>query len=109
MRRLLDEGLDELAAGAHEGLPGRIVVGLGVGGSALLILPAATVAIWLGAFLFGEAWGWFSTRAQYLVAKGRRAAPVTRLERVNQFADLVFCAMVWFTLGLLFWLTGSLE
>ena len=109
MRRLLDEGLDELAAGAHEGLPGRIVVGMGVGASALLILPVPTVAVWIGAFLFGEVWGWFSTRAQYLFAKGRRMAPVTRLERLNQFTDLVFCTIVWFALGLLFWLTGSVE
>jgi PAS domain S-box-containing protein len=109
MRRLLDEGLDELAAGAHEGLPGRIVVGLGVGGSALLLLPPATVAVWMGAFLIGEAWGWFSTRAQYLRAKGRRAAPITGPERLNQFSDLVFCSAVWFSLGLLFWLTGRVE
>ncbi|MDB5429726.1 MAG: multi-sensor hybrid histidine kinase [Caulobacter sp.] len=108
MRRLLDEGLDELAAGAHEGLPIRVVVGLGVCGAALLLLSAPVVALWAATFLVGEAWGWISTRAQYLHAKGR-GAPVTNLQRLNQFADLVFCSAVWFALGFLFWTTGRVE
>jgi PAS domain S-box-containing protein len=109
MRRLLDEGLDELAARAHEGLPGRVVVGVGVGASALLLLPPATVALWMAAFIAGEGWGWVSTRQQYLRAQGRRTAAITTTERVQQVANLIVCSGVWFVLGLLFWLTGRVE
>src|SRR5258706_4082665 len=74
--RLLDDGLDELAAHSHQGFLTRILVTLGAGLLCLFMLPASVVRAWMLVIAVLEAWSWFATRAQH---QGVAVGPLTRL------------------------------
>ena len=101
MKGFLDEGLDELAAGAHASIGARIPAIVGVGLIALAFVSWPVCAAWTAAELGIEAWSWFATRAQSL---GR---PVSTAGRINYLGTLVSGVIGWVLLGLLFWRTGS--
>jgi len=101
--RLFDHRFDAFAGETHENLPPRAGVALGAGAVALMLLPWPVCALWTGATLGVELWGWFAGRRQYL------GLPVTALQRG---AFLIYVAVLiacWFLLGAMFWLTGRMD
>ncbi|HZZ36503.1 MAG TPA: hypothetical protein VFE03_12310, partial [Caulobacteraceae bacterium] len=103
MRRLLDDGLDELAANSHQGFLVRFLVTLGVGGLLLFMLPKAVATGWIVAIVLLEIWSWFATRAQH---QGR---PVGSIGRLNHLATLITVNAAWFILGGLMWVLAGVE
>jgi PAS domain S-box-containing protein len=101
LARLLDNGLDELAANAHTSIWARIPAIVAVGLITPAFLPARVIDAWVAAEILIETWSWFATRAQYL---GR---PVTTLQRLNYLCTLVSGAAGWFVLAVLLWTSGS--
>ncbi len=101
MRRILDEGLDELAAHAHKAQPSRLLVILGVGAVLGLVVAWPAAAAWTAASLALEGWSWFATRPQF------KGVPIGLVQRANHFANLVAIAGAWFFVGALFWTTGT--
>jgi PAS domain S-box-containing protein len=97
----LDEGLDEVAAGAHASVGARIPAIIAVGLIALAFQPWPVCAAWTAAQLGVDGWGWFATRAQYL------KLPISRGQRLNHVATLVFAVVGWCLLGFLVWSAGS--
>jgi PAS domain S-box-containing protein len=101
LARLLDKGLDELAANAHASFSARIPAIIAVGLIALNFLPAPVCAVWFGAEMALETWSWFATRAQY------RGRPISDARRLQYLATLVGGATGWCVLGGLFWTSGT--
>ncbi|WP_304177064.1 PAS domain-containing hybrid sensor histidine kinase/response regulator [Phenylobacterium aquaticum] len=103
MRRLLDDGLDELAARSHQGTAMRLAIGVAVAVLASGMLPRSVCLIWL-AFQFGnDLFSWFVTRRQFL---GGRAGFRLRLLHI---ATLATGCLIWMVLGGLLWATGAPE
>src|SRR5690348_4163758 len=99
--RLLDAGLDEMAAGARAGFPPRLAATIAVAliVSNLLGWPATLAwAVWV------VVWDWLSwlwTREQSL---GR---PVSDTVRLKHVACVVAGITGWTTLGALLWTSGT--
>ena len=103
MRRLLDERIDETAAGAHANWTVRLLVTLGIGGIAAGLVGWRLAIGWTLVMVLLEAWNWFATRRQHLgvsISYGQRAA---------YFANMTLEYVWWFALGLVFWRSGSAE
>jgi len=101
--RLFDHRFDAFAGETHENLPPRAAVALGAGAAALMLLPWPVCALWTGATISVELWGWFAGRRQYL------ALPVTVVERGAFLLNLVALIASWSLLGTMFWLTGRMD
>ncbi|HZC15712.1 MAG TPA: ATP-binding protein [Caulobacteraceae bacterium] len=97
MAKILDDGLDEMAARAYQGLPLRVLVTVGVAALVSLLLPWRLCLTWLGLALLAEGISIFVTRPQAL---GRK---VGRLVRIVHLADLVAGSMLWIALGAALW------
>jgi len=99
--RFLDNGLDEMAAGARRGLPPRLVatVAIALIVSHLLGWPVTLVwAVWVMAW---DGLSWFWTRDQVL------GNPVSDRVRWKHVATIVAGIAGWTTLGALLWLSGT--
>lgn len=105
MRRILDEGLDELAVHSCQALPLRVAVTLGVGAILGMVMTWPLAAAWSAGCLSLEAWSWFATWPQLRAA--RRGGTVSIVQRANHFANLVGISAAWFLVGALFWTTGT--
>ena len=103
MLRLLDDGLDEIAAGHHHGAPLRLTVTASVVVISLWFLPAAICADWALLIFALEGWSWLATRAQY---KGQ---PVGAGARFNHLASHCAIAFAWMGQGWMLWTCGSIE
>jgi PAS domain S-box-containing protein len=101
--RLLDDGLDEIAAGHHQGAPLRLGVTLAVVAISLWLLPAAVSANWTLAILALEGWSWLATSAQH---KGQPVSPGRRLSHLASHCAIAF---TWMALGWMMWVSGSVE
>ena len=101
MLGFLDQGLDDVAAGAHATAGPRMAATLGVGLIALTLAPWPVCAAWV-AFVGGlEIASWFVTRDQFL---GRAITDDVRLKHV---VCLVGGVVGWVLLGAFFWRQGS--
>lgn len=99
--RILDRGLDEMAAGARAGFWPRLAASVAVGLISLAFLPLRACLIWSAWVLFWDIASFFGTRDQHM---GR---PVPDWSRWLHVVSLVFGVAGWVTLGVLLWLTGS--
>jgi PAS domain S-box-containing protein len=99
--RFFDQGLDEMAAGAHASAAPRLAATLGVGLIALAFLPWQACAGWVVLVGGLDVLSWFLTRDQFL---GRPISVGARLQHVG---CLVGGVIGWVTLGALFWRSGS--
>jgi PAS domain S-box-containing protein len=97
LAKILDDGLDEMAARAYQGMPLRLIVTTGVAVLMSLMLPWRLCLAWLGLSVFSEGLSIFVTRPQ---AKGRKVGP---LVRALHLANMVFGAMLWMSLGAVLW------
>ncbi|HEY5008277.1 MAG TPA: histidine kinase dimerization/phospho-acceptor domain-containing protein, partial [Caulobacteraceae bacterium] len=98
MTKILDDGLDEVAARAYQGMPLRLVVTACVAAVVTLLLPWTLCLAWLGLQLLTEGISVFVTRPQ---AMGRKVGPVVRAAHL---ANLMLGAMLWMGLGALLWI-----
>ena len=101
--RLFDHRFDAFAGETHQNLPPRAGVALGAGAVALMLLPWPACALWTGATLCVELWGWFAGRRQYL------GLPVTAPDRGVFLIYVSVLITCWFLLGAMFWLTGRMD
>ncbi len=99
--RFLDDGLDEMAAGARAGFWPRLAATVAVGLIAARILPWQACAVWSAWVVLWDVVSFFGTRDQQL---GR---PVSEASRLLHVACLVFGVAGWVTLGVLLWATGT--
>ncbi|HEX4199514.1 MAG TPA: ATP-binding protein [Caulobacteraceae bacterium] len=97
MEKILDDGLDEMAARAYQGMPLRMIVTAGVAALVTLLLPWRLCLAWLGLQVLSEGLSIFVTRPQ---AMGRKGGPVVR---VLHLVDLVVGVMLWMGLGAVLW------
>jgi PAS domain S-box-containing protein len=97
----LDEGLDEMAAGAHASIGSRLAATVGVGLIALEFEPWTVCATWIALVAGLDVCSWMATRDQYL---GR---PITPAKRRQHVAYLAGGVLGWTLLGELLWRTGS--
>src|ERR1700722_231518 len=95
--KILDDGLDEMAARAYQGMPLRLVVTTCVAAVVTLLLPWRVCLAWLALVLLTEGISVFVTRPQ---AMGRKVGPAVR---VAHLVNLVAGAMLWMVLGALLW------
>jgi PAS domain S-box-containing protein len=95
--KILDDGLDEMAARAYQGMPLRLVVTTCVAAVATLLLPWRFCLAWLGLQLLTEGISIFVTRPQ---AMGRKVGPAVRAAHL---VNLLVGAMLWMALGALLW------
>jgi PAS domain S-box-containing protein len=101
VRKILDDGLDELAARSHQGFAQRLPITFAVAGLATTMLPWATCLTWLVIQTLCETASWFATRRQYL---GQVAGP--RL-RAMHLATLAVGCIIWMVLGAMLWASGT--
>ena len=99
--KILDEGLDEMAAGARAGIWPRVAASSIVAAIALAFLPWPICAAWAIAVGGIETLGWFTNRDQAL---GRPVGVGGRLLYASTVLGGVVC---WSLLAVLFWRTGS--
>ncbi len=97
MVKILDDGLDEMAARAYQGLPLRLVVTSCVAAVVSLLLPWRFCVGWLGLQLLSEGLSIFVTRSQ---AMGRKVGTAVRIAHL---ANLVAGSMLWMGLGAALW------
>jgi PAS domain S-box-containing protein len=95
--KILDDGLDEMAARAYQGLPLRLVVTTCVAAVVTLLLPWRFCLAWLGLQMLSEGLSIFVTRPQAL---GRKVGPAVRIAHL---VDLVAGSMLWMILGAALW------
>ena len=103
MAKLLDDGLDEMAARAYQGLPLRMVTTVGVAALATLMLPWRLCVAWLLAQTLSEGASLLATRPQY---RGHKVGPRMRLAHLSTLTS--GCAL-WTALGCLLWANGTPE
>ncbi|MFO1013910.1 MAG: ATP-binding protein [Caulobacteraceae bacterium] len=101
--RLLDDGLDELAANTHRGFVMRLATTWASGLLAAIILSWPVAGAWIAAMTAGEAYAWVSTRQQFL---GRK---VSLTRRAAHASALFLLSGGWTILGALWWLSGHVE
>ena len=95
--KILDDGLDELAARTYQGLPLRVLVTIGAAAVVSLLLPWRLCAAWLALQAVSEGTSVFFTRPQAL---GRTVGPAMRL---GQLLNLMYGALLWMGLGAALW------
>jgi PAS domain S-box-containing protein len=101
LRRFLDDGLDELAAIAHQGAPLRLLI---TGAVTWLCLGLAAPALcwsWFATVVALELWSYVITRRQ---ARGETASTV---ERVQHVIALAVISSAWMAMGAALWAAGS--
>src|SRR5437764_816925 len=99
--KLLDQGLDEMAAGTRATFAPRIAALIAVGLISLAFLPWTVCAAWV-VFAGGvDTFSWFATREQ---AAG---GPVSLRARLSHVFSLVVGVAAWVLLSTLFWRTGT--
>ena len=101
MANVLDDGLDEMAARAYQGLPLRLLVTTGVAALVSLMLPWRLCLAWLGLQVLSEGLSIFFTRPQ---AKGRKVGQATRIAHL---ANLAFGCILWMGLGAALWFADT--
>ena len=99
--RLLDDGLDEMAARTYQGLPVRLAVTVVAAGLAGLLLPWRICLIWLLTQGLSEALGVLVSRPQ---AKG--VAGDLGLRTGHLVSVAVGCC-IWMSLGGMLWISGA--
>ena len=100
---ILDDGLDEMAARAYQGLGLRMAATAGSAGVASLMLPWQICLAWLATQTISEAIFAVVSRPQFL---GRRASPARRL---SYLATIVSGCGLWTLLAGLLWVNGTPE
>ena len=103
LHKILDDGLDELAARTHEGFALRMLVTFVTIGLASTMLPTWLCVAWLCVQTLSESISWLATRPQFF---GIEAGP---RRRAVQLATLGFGCSVWTVLGGLLWSVGTPE
>ena len=103
MAKFLDDGLDEMAARAFQGLPLRLVVTAGAAGVVSMMLPWRAGLAFVAAQFLSEGASWFVSRPQYL---GRKAGPRLRLAHL---ATVASGCCIWMALGGALWASGRPE
>ena len=101
MLTLLDQGLDEMAAGAHASTAPRLGATVATGLIALAFLPWQVCAAWFAFVSAVDVVSWFATRGQFA---GR---PVGWGPRLTHLSCLLGGVIGWVTLGVLFWRLGT--
>ncbi|MBS0363997.1 MAG: response regulator [Proteobacteria bacterium] len=101
MLRLLDRGLDEMAAGARAGFFPRLGANIAVALIAMAFLPWTICAMWAVVTAGTDTVSWMVTRDQYL---GR---PVGWGKRLQHVVCLVIGVANWTAMGVLLWMTGA--
>ena len=103
MARWLDDGLDEMAASAHQGFALRFLIMLGIAALGSRIVAPAVAADW--AILVGglECWGWFVTRAQF------QGQPITQRRRLHHLINVAITTTCWTGIAWLMWSSGTRE
>ncbi|HEX5380162.1 MAG TPA: ATP-binding protein [Phenylobacterium sp.] len=103
MHRILDQGLDELAARTHQGFVQRMIVTYSVAALATWMLPWPVCIAWALTQTVSESLSWLATRRQAL---GLAGSPARRLA---QLATLGSGCMIWMSLGAALWASGAPE
>ena len=103
MNKILDDGLDELAARTHQGFALRMLVTFVTIGLASTMLPTPLCIAWVCVQTLSESISWFATRPQFF---GINAGP---RRRAIQLVPLGFGCSVWTVLGGLLWSVGTPE
>ena len=98
---LLDQGLDDVAAGAHATAGPRAAATAAVGLIAVFLLPWPVCAAWVAAMSVLEGVSWFATREQF---HGRLVGDDVRLRHV---VCLVGGVAGWVMLSTLLWRLGT--
>src|ERR1051325_6028031 len=99
--RILDRGLDEMAASTRTGFWPRLAASIAVGLVSLACLPAVACAAWAAWAIGWDVISWLGTRDQQL---GR---PIRQSSRLIHITSLVCGVTGWVTLGVLLWTTGT--
>ncbi|QUD87545.1 PAS domain-containing hybrid sensor histidine kinase/response regulator [Phenylobacterium montanum] len=98
---ILDDGLDEVAARAFQGLFPRLAVTAAAAGLSALVAPWRDCLAWLAVMLLIEITAVPLVRPQ---SQGRKAGPGRRLAYL---ANLTTGCLTWTALGALLWSTGT--
>jgi PAS domain S-box-containing protein len=98
---VLDQGLDEMAAGAHASAGPRLAATLGVALIGMAFLPWTVCAVWAGVVGGLDVVSWFITRDQF------RGLPITTATRLKHVGCLVGGVIGWVMLGVMFWSSGT--
>jgi PAS domain S-box-containing protein len=93
--------LDEAAGPVHRVRRARLILYPFAALCAVMVIPWAICAAWLGVGLLLEVWLWSATRLQFLE---RRVGPA---QRINFVISFTLINVVWIALGVLFWRTGT--
>ena len=101
MVKILDDGLDEMAARALLGLPLRMAVTAGTAAVVSLMLPWRLCLMWLALQSISEAVSWPLSRRQ-----GQGLA-VSAAIRLGHLATVASGACIWMGLGALLWISGT--
>ena len=100
---ILEDGLDEMAARAFQGLPLRVATTICTAAVALFMVPWQICVAWLVADLASETASYWVTRPQSL---GMKASAKLRL---GHLATLIIGCLLWTFLGGVFWTNGTPE
>jgi PAS domain S-box-containing protein len=99
--RLLDDGLDEMAAGARTGLPPRVAATIATAMIAAVALPAGACVAWAAWVLGWDMASWFWTHDQ------QKGLPVSDARRWLHVATILGGVSGWTALGAMLWATGQ--
>ena len=103
MVKILDDGLDEMAARAYQGLVLRLVVTAGTAALVSLMLPWPACLAFVAAQFLSEGLSVFVSRPQY---QGRKAGPGLRIAHLCTVAS---GCCIWMALGAALWADGRPE
>ena len=103
MNKILDEGLDELAARSHQGFAVRMIVTFATISLISTMLPWRICLAWVCAQTISETISWFVTRPQSL---GKVAS---QRGRIVMLISLAAGCTIWSILGGLLWMAGTSE
>ena len=103
MLKLLDDGLDEMAARAFEGLAMRMVATVGVTALVTMMLPWRLCLAWLAVQTVSEATSALVTRPQ---SRGETVGPWMRLAHLG---TVISGCSLWTLLGCMLWASGTPE
>ncbi|MFI4933500.1 MAG: ATP-binding protein [Caulobacterales bacterium] len=99
--KILDDGLDEMAARAYQGMPLRLVVTAGTAALTSLLLPWRLCLVWVLFQILCESLSVLVTRPQALGQK------VSLRVRFAHLCTLVFGVSLWMGLAVALWTTGT--
>ncbi len=103
MNKILDEGLDEVAARSHQGFGIRMVVTFAAISLISTMLPWRICLAWVCAQTISETFSWVVSKPQSL---GKAASPG---RRVVMLITLATCCIIWSFLGGMLWMAGTPE